>query len=563
MTTQKGLTPPTNHTSTARFTKLGVITAVLFTAIGLLNPMTAFAVGGDDLFWVSHNTIQIASDDGTGTPATIVASSPQPSDRFLAADTSHLYFFDGQTYTSRNLVRTNLDGTGRVLLQAGVNNPSSIAINDDYIIYALWNGGVYGISKSSPTDTPVLLSNQASIQGLTISGSDVFYAVNGGALYHGELNGLALTTFTANTDSSGFAALGVSSLYAYGEFLYAAGGGGLGKIYKIQTQYWNDFVSQRGYLDVSSVAPNPWGVTALDSYVYFTDGNGRVGRISNGGGSPTTLVTQGTSSHGIAVVPGAYTVSYANGGGTGTAMSPQTSRSPIDLSPLTYSRAGYDFAGWKASTDNEIYANLATYTFGVNVTMTAQWLGELHAVSYSTQGGSSITDGSFRTGETLTLPAAPTRSGYTFNGWFTSASGGTALSSPYTPGVMTDIGLFAQWTANTNVVTYDSDGGSSVSNASFTTGGTLTLPAAPTRSGYTFNGWFTSPTGGTALSSPYSPSGTSAITLHAQWTSDSPASPTALPNTGSYAQRLLNTSGALVLGGVILLSAAFLKRRKS
>ena len=47
-------------------------------------------------------------------------------------------------------------------------------------------------------------------------------------------------------------------------------------------------------------------------------------------------------------------------------------------------------------------------------------------------------------GSTITLPAAPTFAGHTFNGWFAAASGGTALTSPYT--LTTSTTLYAQWT---------------------------------------------------------------------------------------------------------------------
>ena len=52
---------------------------------------------------------------------------------------------------------------------------------------------------------------------------------------------------------------------------------------------------------------------------------------------------------------------------------------------------------------------------------------------------------------------------------------------------------------------------------SSTTKGTATLPT-PTRTGYTFNGWYTATTGGTKRASGYTPTGNE--TLYAQWTED-------------------------------------------
>ena len=81
-----------------------------------------------------------------------------------------------------------------------------------------------------------------------------------------------------------------------------------------------------------------------------------------------------------------------------------------------------------------------------------------------------------------------------------------------------DVTLTAVWTTNSYVVTYDSQGGSSVANGSYSTGGSFALASAPTRSGYIFNGWFAASSGGSSLTSPYAPGTTSDITLYAQWT---------------------------------------------
>jgi uncharacterized repeat protein (TIGR02543 family) len=70
-----------------------------------------------------------------------------------------------------------------------------------------------------------------------------------------------------------------------------------------------------------------------------------------------------------------------------------------------------------------------------------------YSVTFNSQGGSSISDGSFISGESVTVPGSnPTRSGYTYNGWFATATGGSVLVFPYSPGVTSNITLYAQWT---------------------------------------------------------------------------------------------------------------------
>ena len=214
-----------------------------------------------------------------------------------------------------------------------------------------------------------------------------------------------------------------------------------------------------------------------------------------------------------------HTVTFSSNGGSGS-MSNQVTNASTALTSNTFTRAGYSFTGWNTLSGGTgtPYADGATYDFSADLTLYAQWSASSHAVTYNSQGGSSVSSGSFVTGGTVTLPSAPTKSGYTFSGWFTATSGGTALTSPYSPGGTSDITLYAQWSADSHSITYDTQGGSTVTSGSFVTGGSVTLPSAPTKSGYTFNGWFTATGGGTALTSPYSPSGILNLTLYAQWT---------------------------------------------
>ena len=187
--------------------------------------------------------------------------------------------------------------------------------------------------------------------------------------------------------------------------------------------------------------------------------------------------------------------------------------------PGAPTRAGYTFAGWNDGT--LIYPAGATYTLssdGAAIVLTAQWNANATiTITFNSEGGSAVSTVTGLAGTTITLPAAPSDAGYTFNGWFTAPSGGTALTSPYTLSASTT--LYAQWNANPKItITFNSEGGSAVSTVTGLAGTTITLPAAPTYAGYTSNGWFTAPSGGTALTSPYTLS--ASITLYAQWTAN-------------------------------------------
>ena len=115
-------------------------------------------------------------------------------------------------------------------------------------------------------------------------------------------------------------------------------------------------------------------------------------------------------------------------------------------------------------------------------------------VTFNSEGGTAESSMSGPSGTTITLPT-PTRSGYTFNGWFMRRE----RWHPRDLALHADkpLTLYAQWTANASVtVTFNSEGGTAESSMSGPSGTTITLPT-PTRSGYTFNGWFSAASGGT------------------------------------------------------------------
>ncbi|MGB1785073.1 MAG: InlB B-repeat-containing protein [Ilumatobacteraceae bacterium] len=80
--------------------------------------------------------------------------------------------------------------------------------------------------------------------------------------------------------------------------------------------------------------------------------------------------------------------------------------------------------------------------------------------------------------------------------------------------------VYSITSAQTLSITYDSQGGSAVSDGDATTlvGGTVTaLPTDPTRDGYTFAGWFTAASGGTEIITDVAHNQTADFTLYAQW----------------------------------------------
>ena len=116
------------------------------------------------------------------------------------------------------------------------------------------------------------------------------------------------------------------------------------------------------------------------------------------------------------------------------------------------------------------------------------------------------------------MPTAPTRSGYTFDGWYTATSGGTSFT--FLTIVREDITVYARWTSSTSTqctVTFNWNGGTPATQTRTVSSGSSigisNMPTSPTRSGYTFGGWYYGDTQFTAYTTV-----TTNITVYASWT---------------------------------------------
>ena len=141
--------------------------------------------------------------------------------------------------------------------------------------------------------------------------------------------------------------------------------------------------------------------------------------------------------------------SYAAGGGTGTAPAAGSGLdgTTITLAANTFAKRGYTFAGWNDGTTT-LSRRLPLYpsSGGAAIVFTAQWTANAtDTVIFNSEGGSAVGSQSGLDGTTITLPAAPTFAGHSFDGWFANPTGGSALTSPYT--LTGSVTLYAQWMA--------------------------------------------------------------------------------------------------------------------
>ena len=162
-------------------------------------------------------------------------------------------------------------------------------------------------------------------------------------------------------------------------------------------------------------------------------------------------------------------------------------------------REGYDFNGW-ASTPNAADADITAVPSTDNTAIYAVWARKTDVkVTFDALNGSNPIEGTGAFEASLTVPADPSRTGYSFGGWNTKADGtGDALPDPAVfPGK--DTTYYAQWIPNEITVKFlPGEGGNIISGTTETklhTGETLgdvagfTFPEIETNDPYTFLGW--------------------------------------------------------------------------
>lgn len=216
-----------------------------------------------------------------------------------------------------------------------------------------------------------------------------------------------------------------------------------------------------------------------------------------------------------------YYVAYNAGGGTGS-MGKQTLSygTSYNLSANLFGKTGYSFSKWSGS-NGKSYGNKAsisnlTTTNNGTVTMTAQWSAKSYTLSFHPNGGTCTTANKSVTYDSTygSLPT-PTRTGYTFLGWYTAASGGTQVNTGTKVTTASNHSIYAQWKINSYQVTYNVNGGDSISknNATVVYNTNVDLNPTATKEGYIFIGWNTSSSAKEGLASLVMGAGN--ITLYA------------------------------------------------
>ena len=264
----------------------------------------------------------------------------------------------------------------------------------------------------------------------------------------------------------------------------------------------------------------------------------------------------------LAVVPSSSTTVTANyrlatvnvnvNGGSGTNGTKTSGGNNSSINLGTPTRTGYNFAGWSlTSGGGRISGN--TYYYGTSDgSVKASWNVKSYNFKIDPNGGNlNGNTGTVQMGYVTynssnwwdTSSNIATREGYTFQGYYDSASGGTQVYG--TNGHSNNTGYFqnnvykhdgeltvyAHWSENSYTINYNLNKGSGSTTPSgdtskqtqkYTT--SVNLHDEPTREGYIFSGWNTQADGkgesysaGQSVDKLVSSDGGS-ITLYAQWT---------------------------------------------
>lgn len=323
---------------------------------------------------------------------------------------------------------TKSDGSGTAYA-AGASYTGNAALT----LYATWTSSTTTSAVTLPTPSRTGYAFDgwytAASGGTRVGGAGGSYTPTGAVTLHAH--------WTQNTWTVSYAANGGSSTPAS------------------QTKLYGQALTLRGAISRSNA-------TATYTVSYSANYSGGT-NPSSGTATKTTKysfngwkATNGT----MYAAGGSYTANAA------TTMTAQwtSSASTTSVTLPTPARTGYTFGGWykESACTNKVGNGGASYTPTASIQLFAKWTINTWTVAYSANGGTGAPASQTKTyGQTLTLSSTrPTRSGYTFLGWSTNATGtGTAYApgGSYTANAAAT--LYAVWVAVqvTSLSAYRSD----------------------------------------------------------------------------------------------------------
>lgn len=218
----------------------------------------------------------------------------------------------------------------------------------------------------------------------------------------------------------------------------------------------------------------------------------------------------------------------------------------LTLATTSFTWEGNKFLGWSKTDNNTVDTSLKTDlnpdtlftatdepTDGQNITLYAVWEVEKRTVNFKNNDGTDFNpamsfevDYGTKLSDTTPGYTAPSKTGYTLEGWSTTQGATTGKPIGELDAVTQNITYYAVWKANTYTVKFDGNGstGGTMADQSFTYNTAQELTANTyTRTGYTFGGWSTTANGTKVHEDKASVQNLTAeqngtVTLYAVWT---------------------------------------------
>ena len=216
-----------------------------------------------------------------------------------------------------------------------------------------------------------------------------------------------------------------------------------------------------------------------------------------------------------------YGITYELDGGTNGAGNPTSYTYGVGVASFAdASKTGYTFEGWYSdSTFTTKVEEIAATKTGA-ITLYAKFTANTYGITYKLDGGTNGAGNpaSYTYGVGVDSFADASKTGHTFEGWYSDSAFTTKVEK--IPATKTGaVTLYAKFTANTYGITYELDGGTNGAGnpTSYTYGVGVASFADASKTGYTFEGWYSDSTFTTKVEGiPATKTG--AVTLYAKFT---------------------------------------------
>jgi uncharacterized repeat protein (TIGR02543 family) len=478
----------------------------------------------ESLSWIDNNAVEggeyaiTLNNDETIAPRTLSYSGQTvgitltggTTERTVDLSSTGSLFIvgSGVTLTLDNNVtlRGRSDNTAPLII---VTDDGRLVMNADSKVSGNTHSSISTANGSGVYVSGIFIMNSGIITGNTISSS-----------YYGDGSGVYVSDSGTFTMSGG--TISSNTAFSFGGGVFSSG----------------NFSMSGGEISGNTAFSRSGGGVAVGGARTFTMSGGTIsGNTASYGGGGVYVESQFAMSGGT--ISGNTVSTYGGGvyvaSGTfakqpgaiiyGSNESDSTLRNTA-IEGDSYGHAVYVYVdGWSDKLRNTTADSILTLDSSVDG-MAGGWeTGEeaYCTVTFDADGGSPETQTkTVNNGDSIgsyDMPDTPTKSGYGFGGWYTSSGGGGTQFTETTT-VTESITVYANW-LNQYTVTFNADGGSPATQTKTVNDGSsvgaYNMPDDPTRSEYTFDGWYTS-TGGSGTQFTAATTVTESITVYANWT---------------------------------------------